>query len=252
MIFKFPFLKSEHALKKAVFLAVMLSFILFSGVFSPLRAESNQTDITEEQNAATIFNENKLLKSKLEACAKVTSDIAERLHCYDEIAKRYGFIAEEDLQDTDKKLAQYGFWNIVERSSEIAGTTIYLKLDSVNAIRTASGTERKPTLILRCKDKMTDVYLDWGNPLKHTKGREKKMYLEYKFDDQEEVPQEWDLSIDFYSAFSPYPVDFVREMKGKKKAVFRLTPYGQGMASVLYKLEGFEQALSVLVNKCYK
>ena len=241
-----------------ILLAALLFFFVCTapvGLYAQNSAAPEKKDIPspekDEENRIKVLNELVSLKSKLEFCGKIAEDRAQRLRCYDNIAKEYDYIDTDMSRETEEKLARFGFWSVVERKSEIGDISVYLKLDSSNAAISTAGHNRFPTLILRCKNKKTDVYIDWGGALGNPKGQEKKIYIGYRMGSEDENAEEWEFSLDFYSAFAPMPNEFVRNLKGKKKLIVEITPYNQSMATLLFNTEGFENALAMLVDRCY-
>lgn len=229
---------------------VICAFLLAAPL--PVLAQSAPPPAEKDQsNRAKVLGELVMVKEKMENCAKMREDRAQRLRCYDGIAEILGYIDSSYSQEREERLGKFGFWNVVNRKSEVGETTTYLKLDSSNSIKNSAGFEKHPTVILRCKNKKTDVYLDWASPMGNVKGPDKKIYLSYRFDNQENQSQEWEYSMDYFSAFSPTPTDFVREMRGKNKLIFEVTPYEQSAVKLLYELKGFDEALNVLIAQCY-
>jgi len=244
-------------------LSFLIAFMmLFTAVFlcfgkSTAQAQAQAQDHTPKQqkimeNNRQLLSELVSIKEKIKFCAEISKDRGLRINCYDRISESLGYIAEADRAKTEKTIAQLGFWNVVERENKIGEMVTYLKLDSKNTVRNKRGITRAPTLILRCKDKVTDVYLDWGEPLGNPNGRKKNIYIEYQIDSSASKPQEWDYSLDFFSAFNPTSVDFVRELRGKEKLIMKFTPDKQSMKTLLFELKGFNSALSILVDRCYK
>lgn len=246
----FRIMKNPSLFMRSTFVAALLFVSVPTGQLYA-RDESQTEENARQESPIVVLNELKGLKSKVEFCGRMTTDRAQRLRCYDNISEEYGYIDTDMTKETEEKLAQFGFWSVNERKSEIGDTSIYLRIDSSNAARSPLGHERFPTLIVRCKNKKTDAYIDWGSPLGNTQGYEKTIYVGYRIDGGEEKAQEWEFSLDYYSAFSPKPIEFVRELKGKKKLVVEITPYNQSMAALLFHLDGLESALAILVDRCY-
>ena len=245
-------LNFRNEITPALRLLTILAFVTF---FLVPGLVSAQEDASPAQKAMTKAEADLLsLKKQIETCTGITLERGRRLRCYDAIAVDLGFITTEDIQKTEEQIAKYGFWEVIERKVGTGNTSIYLRLDSSTIVKSAYGPAHAPTLILRCTDKNTDVFLDWGGMLGDPKGKAKGIYVDYKLDSAAFKAQEWEYSLDFSSAFVPRPVDFVRELKGKKELTIQITPFGQGggMANLIFNLEQFENALAALVDRCYK
>lgn len=241
----------RHATFFRITIATMCAIVLVCMLHMPVFAQTPPSPEKDQDNRAKVLGELMMIKNKMENCAKMREDRAQRLRCYDGISEILGYIDAGYNQEREELLGRFGFWNVINRESAVGETTTYLKLDSSNAITNAAGFSKNPTLILRCKNKKTDVYIDWASPMGNTKGPDRKIYLSFRFDGQENQSQEWEYSLDYFSAFSPTPTDFVREMRGKQKLIFEITPYEQSAVKLLYELKGFDDALNVLIGRCY-
>ena len=113
---------------------------------------------------------------------------------------------------------------------------------------TSAGVVRIPELILSCKVNYTEVYIDWKASL----GVAKKLDIVYNFDNDPGISAKWDISNDGYAIFIPHGLDFIRSMNGRKTLTVQLTPAGEPLAVMVFTLDGLQNVLSLLYERCYK
>ena len=233
------------------FLTIMALVVIF---LAPNQVLAQENEPPSEKPMTQAEADLLALKNQVETCTKITLERGRRLRCFDAIAVDLGYITAEDIQKTEEQIAKYGFWEVIERKVGTGNTSIYLRIDSSTTVKNKYGQPHSPTLVLRCADKKTEVFLDWGGVLGDPKGKAKGIYVDYKLDSAAFKAQEWEYSLDFSSAFVPRPVEFVRELKGKKELTIQITPYGQGMgmANLVFNTDQFDNALATLVDRCYR
>jgi hypothetical protein len=190
------------------------------------------------------------LKEDIGLCATMEEN-ASRLRCYDNLSIALGLMTEEDRTQTEQSLAKFGFWSVIARTSAIGEETTSLKLDSENQVSTKSGMARNPTLIVRCKKKDTDVYLDWGSPMANKDEGIKRTLVAYTTDADPRKEEAWEYSLDYYGVFAPDSAAFIRKVRDRHKLVFEVTTDGM-KRNVIFNLEGMDNALQFLIDRCYK
>jgi hypothetical protein len=186
---------------------------------------------------------------RVEICSK-TASLADRVVCYDEIARDYGFKTLRDLKSQEQKIGQYGFWQVTHRINDMGDEVIYLKLDSVEPVVSRSGIRRTPTFTLRCVSKKTDVFLDWKATLTGNRNI-KNIHVLYKIDSNPLVSGTWQLSEDNNAAFSPNAIEFIKSLTDRTKLVLIVTPFADRTATLIFPLKGLAPALDILVKRCY-
>jgi hypothetical protein len=188
-------------------------------------------------------------KRRVEICSK-TASLADRIVCYDEIARDYGFKTVRDIKNQEQKIGQYGFWQVTRRLNDMGDEVIYLKLDTIEPVVSRAGIRRTPTFTLRCASKKTDVFIDWKASLTGYRSR-KNIHVLYKIDSNPLVDGVWQISEDNNAAFAPNSIEFVKALNDRTKLVLILTPYGDRTATLVFPLKGLAPALDILVKRCY-
>lgn len=182
-------------------------------------------------------------------CLGMETRIA-RLSCYDDVAQTMKLIPGDQKKKEDQIIGTYGFWRAIFSQDEMMHQITTLKLDSSTKVMSASGLEIRPTLTVRCMLEKTDVYLDWQIPLNQNPLRT-KLPISFSIDGFPPVSQEWTLSPDNFAMYAPDSAKMIRALRGHIKMVATVTPDQEATSSMTYDLPGFDQALPILVQRCY-
>ncbi len=191
------------------------------------------------------------LREDLQLCVTMEENAA-RLRCYDGISISLGFMTDEDRSQTEQSLAKFGFWSVIARTSAVGEETTSLKLDSENKVMSKSGMMRNPTMIVRCKKKDTDVYLDWGAPMADKDEGLKRTQVGYTTDKAPQKDEMWEYSVDYYGVFAPDSAEFIRNIRNSKKVILEVKTSDGEKRNVVFNLEGMDNALQFLISRCYK
>ena len=191
----------------------------------------------------------RIFSSNYRKCLNTETRIA-RLSCYDEIAQDMNLIPADQKKKEDQIIGTYGFWRVIFSQDETLHQQTFLKLDSSTKIMSASGLEVRPTLTLKCQLEKTDLYLDWQIPLNENAART-KLPITFSIDGFPPATQDWQLSGDNFAMYSPDAAKMIRAMKGHVKMVATVTPDNEATSSMTFDLPGFDQALPILIQRCY-
>ncbi|HBR7910670.1 TPA: type VI secretion protein [Klebsiella pneumoniae] len=168
-----------------------------------------------------------------------------RLACYDKLFP----------QDTKEEVAPAavepdptpGKWLTHITTSPVDDSkNVVLMLPSNDSIRTPYGETVTPTIFVACREKKTEVFINWDVYL----GLEETSML-YRFDKQKAVERRWLISTDTKAVFySGRDIDFVKAMVKADKMFARITPYNESPVSVTFDLAGLKSALKPLQQAC--
>jgi hypothetical protein len=120
-----------------------------------------------------------------------------------------------------------------------------------NRLTNPSLANKTPTFNIRCRQGNTDAYLDWKSELNGGRVLVKEIFIYTKIDNEPEYRQVWSLSLDALAAFSPNPIEFIKMLRGKRKLLMRVTPVGGTMETLAFEIGLLDQALDVMVKRCY-
>jgi type VI secretion system protein VasI len=174
-------------------------------------------------------------------CAKIKGD-AERLICYDELAKMLGV----DKPKTTIKEAK-GKWRVQEGKSLIDDSiNVYLTLVADDSVKSGYNTVT-PILFVRCAENKTDVYLAWDLFL----GTDETRMLT-RFDDEKAEKNTWSISTDHKAAFfRGSDVDFSKTLMKHEKLLVQITPYGENPVMATFEIRGLSDAIKPLRAACH-
>ncbi len=208
---------------------------------------------TASEKAAKIEAENRKLQrdfiTQYVRCSAQTNNI-ERLSCFDHIAQSMGLISLDKSNQLKKVLGTYGFWQVIESQDIYGRDNIYLKLDASSELRSTGGISTRPTLTLKCQSEKTEFYLDWKIALQSNKDG-KTINVRYSVDTLPEQKETWNLSDDKIAVYATDPAKMIREIRGRKRLVTILSALDQTPQSAAFELDGFDNALAILIKRCY-
>jgi hypothetical protein len=224
----------SHISRPAVFLLVcIVSFCLSS----PLRVSAQEGGPGDLP----------AMKSQAGSCA-VLKDYVLRLQCFDRLAEDMGISHTEKVE---KELAKYGLWRAIETITPDGVHSTDMRLPANSPTTGANGEEHTPDLVLTCKTKHTDAYIDWKAHVAYGPDT-KTVDLVYLFDSDVGITTSWDVSLDRNALYIPRPVDFIRSMHGKKTLTVQSaqTQYDD-MFTLVFTLNGLEDVLKMMAQRCY-
>ena len=191
-----------------------------------------------------------LLIEELTVCVEM-KDRVMRLRCYDDLSTEKGLMKPAVKELERQKLQSYGFWQVTSELDQLGIETMFLSQSPYNKLSAPTLQTKIPVLNIRCRQGNTDVYLDWKSPLNAGRMFLKDIYIFNRIDSDEEGRMTWSLSLDAFAAFSPDPIEFIKTLRGKRKLQLRVTPYGGVTETLMFELGMLEQALDVMVKRCY-
>ncbi|NCF07994.1 type VI secretion protein [Kosakonia sp. MH5] len=201
-----------------------IATVMFVAGFSMHAAAETKTD----------FDKDALLKCQLET----KSDV--RLACYDAVLPPSAAVNDETTAGTGK-------WQVSSKTSPVDDTkNVYLILAANESIRSQFGESITPNLFITCREKKTELYLNWDVFI----GTDEASML-YRLDKQKAKTQTWDISSDNKAVFyRGNVVEFVKTLAKANGMYTQITPYGESPVSVSFDLSGLSEALKPLQKAC--
>lgn len=140
-------------------------------------------------------------------------------------------------------------WRVSQDTSPMDGSeTVTLDLDSEDSIQGWVKSE-KPTLIIRCKENRTEVYVVTGMAASVEFGTEGHT-VRTRLDDRKPVSQRWSDSTDHKALFAPNPIPLAKRLANAKKLAFEFTPFEASPAIAEFDLTGLESHLGKVASAC--
>lgn len=191
------------------------------------------------------------LTEQLQVCADM-KDRALRLRCYDEEITKLGLMEKQDMLSERQRIETYGFWQVLSEKDQLGVETIYLTISPYNEMAAAILRAKNPTFNIRCRQGVTDAYIDWKSVLNGRRGSVKELQVYTKIDSDPDKVEWWSLSTDGFAAFAPDSVKMVQSIRNKERLIVRLTPVDYNAETMAFEIKDFERALDIMVKRCYK
>ncbi|HCR4011190.1 type VI secretion system-associated protein TagO [Citrobacter werkmanii] len=150
----------------------------------------------------------------------------------------YGGAANADL-------VRQGSWVTDSKVNKMTDETDFIAINTSPDTYIKSGSQRDTSLVLRCNSNKTEVFLSFHDFMGSTDPA-----ITIRLDGGKPVKRTWGGGEGEDSAFSPNPVQLVKELSKHKKAIFGFEPYGSTMQVVEFDLTGMDKILDKLSESC--
>lgn len=179
-------------------------------------------------------------KTDIAICAKKETD-AERLICYDDLAKKLNVDKPKTTVSTGK-----GKWIVSEQASQIDDSKkVILILDAETDV--GYGYRRTtPSMILRCSENETNAYINTNYYL----GLDSISVLT-RLDKNKATKSYWSISTDGKAIFAPNNISFIKKLLEHDSLLIQLTPYGESPIMTTFDLRGVKEAVKPLREACH-
>jgi type VI secretion system protein VasI len=177
----------------------------------------------------------------LQKCVSLDNDV-QRLSCFDEATK--------SLRPSKVNQRGAGRWKFEREVSRVDDSKTFVA--SVDANEQITGWPRKvyrPTLILRCKENRLSVYIDVGMAA-HVESADGSVSLTLRLDQEEAFGWEATRSTDGEALFLQDAENLILKLGGKRKMLFRFTPFNSSPAIASFDIRGVESAITGLQETC--
>jgi type VI secretion system protein VasI len=145
-------------------------------------------------------------------------------------------------------------WKVKEdRSAMDDSKTIVLTLDAENTIHGPIG-DRRPSLIIRCKEGKTDAYVTTGMAASVEEdsegGPSEDHHVKLRFDSNPSISDRWVESTNRSGLFTDDPVGFSKQLVAAQKFAFEFMPFDANPAVVQFDSKGLGSHLSKVAEAC--
>lgn len=146
-----------------------------------------------------------------------------------------------------------GKWHVSESKSEMDGSPlVVLDLDAGNEVQ-GWLEAKKPTLIIRCKERKTALYVDIGMQASVEPG-DYGLYNQHtvriRLDDKPALKQVWGQSTDGKALFAGSPQQLARQIAQSQTVLFEFTPFQASPATARFDVHGLDKVLQKVAVPC--
>jgi len=180
---------------------------------------------------------------KMLACAAKSNSL-ERLACFDDLAKTFGPIQEQQSDIV-------GRWTIETSVSNFDDTTsVHLSLAANEKINGWLGKSYLPVLNIRCRERKAEAYIDFGM----SPATEPELYdgatLQFRIDKQPLFKAVATKSADGNTLFLRDPISFIKRMFKAEHLLVRFVPFTSSAQETTFSIAGLEKAIVPLTEAC--
>jgi hypothetical protein len=145
-------------------------------------------------------------------------------------------------------------WTVKEEVSPMdSSKTVVLTLSAENTIHGPIG-DRRPSLIIRCKEGKTDAYVVTGMAASVEEdsegGPSEDHQVRLRFDDNPPATDRWSESTSHSGLFASDAVAFSKQLAGAQKFTFEFTPFDANPAVAQFDLKGLSSHLPKVAEVC--
>jgi len=143
-----------------------------------------------------------------------------------------------------------GKWTEARQASQMDDTQgVTFHLEAENSVE--GWLKRgKPSLIVRCREKRTDVYMVTGMPASVESGDLDGHTVRVRFDDMPAQQQRWSESTDKEALFATSAVQMARNLAKANLLRVEFTPFNASPAIATFDVGGFDQHIGQLAAAC--
>jgi hypothetical protein len=161
------------------------------------------------------------------------------------------FTPEEKAPGATKERTKVEGWTETETSSPMDGSkTVTLHLAATYSITGWPNNEFRPRLVVRCKERKTEVYVVTGMSASAELGLFQQHTVRLRFDDGKPRRQEWSEGTNGQSLFAPGAVALARILAKAKTFRLEFTPFNSNNQIAEFNVQGLDQHLAKVARVC--
>lgn len=180
------------------------------------------------------------LDKQLATCAATVSNL-ERLDCYDQLARSNKMNTPQSKQTPTDGV---GKWRVNDSKNPIDDTRTVLVVLASETGKPRFGGEIR--LVLRCKSKETEAYINWSDFL----GTDKAS-VTTRIGNQKATTSDWGLSSDNKASFYPGDVvSFIKSLMEHDSFIAQVTPFSESPLTASFDTKNLVNAVKPLRETC--
>jgi len=127
---------------------------------------------------------------------------------------------------------------------------VSISIDADVPITAWPGDTHKLSLVIRCKEKHTNVFIINGVQANVEYDRTDEATVRLRIDDGPAYSEVWGEDTSKDSVFSPHPIALARRLGNAKKLTYQFTPFNSSPALTAFTLEGIDKHLPAVAEAC--
>jgi hypothetical protein len=140
---------------------------------------------------------------------------------------------------------------IEEDTSEMDGSATVVLTALADADIQGWSRSVRPSLIVRCREGKTDVYVATGVQANPEYGHYQEVTVRYRLDETPPRRQVWGESTSGEALFAPEPVTLARALSRASQFRFEFTPFQASAQTVSFAVSGLETKLARVADSCH-
>ncbi|WP_292978866.1 type VI secretion system-associated protein TagO [Nitrosomonas sp.] len=192
---------------------------------------------------STSFSANADSSKEITRCAAESNSI-KRLECFDALSNHLGVSSSKTSSTIISK------WHVNKETSRIDDSTnVIVSLDSDTPISGWLGKTFTPSLVLRCKENKTELYIVTGMSPQVEYGTDGAT-ITLRFDKEKATKYHTSKSTDGEALFFGQSIGVIKKMLGHTTLLFQFIPFNSSPAMTTFDLRGIQEAVKPLRETC--
>jgi len=180
----------------------------------------------------------------LAACA-AKINAAERLSCYDDLAKT------RNVASPEIETAKNGDWNVQTETSKVDDSkNVYLRVDSIDTFRDRYGNSKSATFFITCQEHSTQTFFVLGGMFLADTGGFGDVTVRIDRNKAQTMSLTESTDNQALGIWRGAGVPFIKSLIGKTRLLLVATPYNESSITVEFNITGLGEALQPLREAC--
>lgn len=142
-------------------------------------------------------------------------------------------------------------WHVGDSRSPMDDSRgVSLSLDASDPITAWPGESFTPTLVIRCREHKTAVFIRNGCSPNVEYGLSGQATVRLRLDSAPAQAEVWTESTDKQSLFSPTPIPLARRLSKAQRLTYEFTPFNSSQATTTFDLAGLDSLISQVSSCC--
>jgi len=132
-----------------------------------------------------------------------------------------------------------GDWKISEKTDEMTDERILTLYTKSKDSQFFNYSSKEGQLIIRSTNGKLALIVSWGGFITNDGAQ-----VTYRIGNEEAKTEYWSMSTNNQSTFAKRPIEIINKMKDEKRALFRVTPYGDNPVTYSFNITGLDSIIN--------